>query len=396
MKSLPSKAKKIAEVIDRLIKEMHALGTASSLAVDAELATILSEILRDGIDVNDDFKVAEMMKSVNYEAPDNATRAAIQQNVTAFGVAKSVLEIQEMAELMLDDSGQIKSFAKFRKEVNEKTHQLYNQNWLKSEYNHVIAASQASANYNRLLENKDAMPYLTYRTVGDGRVRNSHANIDGVTRPVDDPFWDSYYPPNGWGCRCDVIATNNPAKLSDQTEADSKGASLNLKPQFKQNYAKTGQAFSQDHPITQAAGDMYQMEAVKDYQMKTAQDTMLGKRKFPTTGQPTTFDETWQALRKKRGHKTTDAVVLADRNANLVLVDKSVLQHSSNPHLVQDVLSKPSEIWLHKERIVRVKYYKEGAQVAITDRKNKLLNYHYFDVDDKNIEFYRNGIIMQR
>ena len=45
----------------------------------------------------------------------------------------------------------------------------------------------------------------TYVTVGDDRVRDSHAALDGVTLPKDDPLWQSIWPPNGYMCRCDVL-----------------------------------------------------------------------------------------------------------------------------------------------------------------------------------------------
>lgn len=44
-----------------------------------------------------------------------------------------------------------------------------------------------------------------YVTVGDDRVRESHAKLDGVTMPKDDPFWQTHWPPNGWNCRCQAI-----------------------------------------------------------------------------------------------------------------------------------------------------------------------------------------------
>lgn len=44
-----------------------------------------------------------------------------------------------------------------------------------------------------------------YVTVGDDRVRDEHAEMEGVTAPKDDPIWDEWFPPNGWNCRCDCI-----------------------------------------------------------------------------------------------------------------------------------------------------------------------------------------------
>lgn len=54
----------------------------------------------------------------------------------------------------------------------------------------------------------------TYVTVGDNRVRDEHAALDGTTRPKDDPFWNSWWPPNGWNCRCQLIPLVEPAPLS--------------------------------------------------------------------------------------------------------------------------------------------------------------------------------------
>lgn len=44
-----------------------------------------------------------------------------------------------------------------------------------------------------------------YSTVGDDRVRPSHAALDGTKLPKEDPFWHKFWPPNGYNCRCTVI-----------------------------------------------------------------------------------------------------------------------------------------------------------------------------------------------
>jgi len=32
----------------------------------------------------------------------------------------------------------------------------------------------------------------------------------GLTLPADHPFWDTHSPPNGWGCRCRIVAVRDP------------------------------------------------------------------------------------------------------------------------------------------------------------------------------------------
>ena len=44
-----------------------------------------------------------------------------------------------------------------------------------------------------------------YVTVGDELVRPSHAALDGIKLPKDDPRWAEITPPNGYNCRCTTI-----------------------------------------------------------------------------------------------------------------------------------------------------------------------------------------------
>ncbi len=53
-------------------------------------------------------------------------------------------------------------------------------------------------------EVKRLRPYWEYDAVNDGKTRPSHRAMDGLVYPADHSFWDTYYPPNGFRCRCGV------------------------------------------------------------------------------------------------------------------------------------------------------------------------------------------------
>lgn len=66
-------------------------------------------------------------------------------------------------------------------------------------------AAYAQEKYRNLQEMKDVFPYWKYQTMGDEKVRSTHAALDGLILPADDPFWKDHYPPWEWNCRCMVV-----------------------------------------------------------------------------------------------------------------------------------------------------------------------------------------------
>lgn len=71
-------------------------------------------------------------------------------------------------------------------------------------YDTNLRTAHMAGKWQQFQRAKDTRPYLQYFTAGDGRVRPQHAAWDGLVLPINDPWWETHYPPNGWGCRCGV------------------------------------------------------------------------------------------------------------------------------------------------------------------------------------------------
>lgn len=69
-----------------------------------------------------------------------------------------------------------------------------------------IQSAYAHGRWQQQQRNKAARPYLMYSAIDDSRVRPTHLAMNRIIRHIDDPFWLIWYPPNGFRCRCTVIA----------------------------------------------------------------------------------------------------------------------------------------------------------------------------------------------
>ncbi len=151
------------------------------------------------------------------------TRSRLKESDWIFSGIKTFHELNEAFPSLLDENGERKPFERFLNDV-QKIDETYNRNYLYAEYNEAQASAEMAAKWERFGEDGDEY-YLQYRTAGDDRVRPEHAELNGVTLPMSDPFWDEYYPPNGWNCRCTVVQVlKSKYMATDRGEAYTKGA----------------------------------------------------------------------------------------------------------------------------------------------------------------------------
>ena len=184
------------------------------------------------------------------EEPDPAVSAALRENAFIFSGFKTHAELEQVSQMLTDEKGNIKPFNEFLNDI-QSINQDYNHNYLRTEYNQALQAAQMAGKWADFEKNKNFIN-LQYRTANDERVRASHRILHGTTLPVDDPFWKQYTPPNGWGCRCTVVAVlKDDYPVQDRHGSIAKAESCFKTPKekmFKENLAEKKRLFPSKHP----------------------------------------------------------------------------------------------------------------------------------------------------
>lgn len=71
-------------------------------------------------------------------------------------------------------------------------------------YRTNLGSATAVGRYEQMQATAKTRPYWKYVATIDPSTRPEHARLDGTIRPAGDKFWDKFYPPNGFNCRCRV------------------------------------------------------------------------------------------------------------------------------------------------------------------------------------------------
>ncbi len=86
------------------------------------------------------------------------------------------------------------------------TAQLGSPHRLETIFRTNLRTAYANGHWDSIERLKERRPYLRYVAVMDGRTRPEHRAWHGTILPVDDEWWQTHAPPNGWMCRCRVIS----------------------------------------------------------------------------------------------------------------------------------------------------------------------------------------------
>ena len=301
-----------------------------------------------------------------------------------FSGIKTFHELNEAFPSLLDSNGNRKTFEAFLNDVR-KIDNTYNSNYLRAEYNFVQSSAEMATKWERFSEDGDRYN-LQYRTANDGKVRPEHAALNGVTLPPSDPFWEEYYPPNGWNCRCTVVQVRKskyPATPHDEAMALGEEAlQRDTKGIFHFNPGKEDKTVPDYNPYT----------------IRRCRDCDVAKGKLKLTFVPDNElcaacrlfhecagnrEKTARAIERK--HFQHEMEPLLSKTVTKSIGDKSIkiqFDKKGNGHLYSDVISRTRRMQLedlkNMDEILERATYIDDAPPA-PGHNNGFEHFYYFE-----------------
>lgn len=87
-------------------------------------------------------------------------------------------------------------------------------------------------------------------------IRSSHAALDGLILPADDPFWKDHFPPWEWNCRCQVVGVTQEeydgartVGTFDASDPDAKASGWKLTPALHERLSQGQLDDGSGHPV---------------------------------------------------------------------------------------------------------------------------------------------------
>ena len=327
----------------------------------------------------------------DYESEDHLMMELFQANIHRFGVDKTFKEIMDL-NLILKTS---KDFSEFRKRALI-MFPNYKEKWLATEYEHAKAVSRMGARYIEMMRDIDIAPFWRLVAVLDKRTTKICDSLHNkVFSKLDTKAWQ-FLPPNHFNCRSDaedVLAsyTGNITTFDEAVGLDPDGYQRMIKQGFNVNWGDAKEVFSAIQSYLHNAGvdplDMqslnykdYNLASVENFKSKEASEmTALlfelftdrsGDAKFTTVfGSPTwlekqLFDSTEEKLRST----------------------------------INDVLSKPSEVYFHDAEGINYKtyfkFYKDKNVKIVTSFSNEKISKVLSIESVESVDDLRKGLLV--
>lgn len=301
--------------------------------------------------------------TTGYNTPDTLAMQLMEYNLFEFSASKTEARLAAMTDLLINkDKNEIQSEADFKKLANERVADL-NQNYLTTEYNLSVAVGQNSAAYHRFLAEKDTVTsFVQYQTAGDSKVRNEHAKLDGKIFNLSDGEAMKLFPPNGYGCRCEMVQYNRTPKEGEvvsgkvgQEILDSENANWS-KGQFNINRGDLKQVFTKSQFYSDIKGLPKKLNDMTFDKYDLKKHSEFKQDLNPVSLDKSITPDNVKELFKK--DKTGDFMGFKDYfNRKMILKKENFDKHTKgyyvtkeeNRHqlfpLINDILNNPDEVW---------------------------------------------------
>ncbi|MCQ2090332.1 MAG: phage head morphogenesis protein [Fibrobacter sp.] len=118
---------------------------------------------------------------------------------------------------------------------------------LRNIYNTNVKTAYAAGRYEQMMDETDIAPYWRYVAVpkgaGNKNPRVEHAALHNLVFRYDDPFWQTHYAPNGWGCHCTVV---NMTKRALEKKFGKKAEEV-VRKSKPEDFVTTTEEFEREH-----------------------------------------------------------------------------------------------------------------------------------------------------
>lgn len=373
-------------IITQLTKKLVKAVFNNKNIVGAKGELIAAEALELVKGLRDNFKTYNP-----YTGQDMLVLQMMEYNLFEFSASKTEARYASMVELLADQEKGIRNYSEFERLCLEKTADL-NTKYLQTEYNLSIAVGQNAAAYVRFMAEKDTVTSLVqYQTVGDEAVREAHSILDGKIFSLDDKEAMKLFPPNGFGCRCEMLQYIGSGKAISGKTAMELMYSRDVKfknSQFEINRGDLKQVFtdkqfySDNKGLTEQINKMtYDKYGLKKYSEMKA-DFKPMKLDKTITG-----DNVKELFKKE---KDTSYMGFTDYlGRKMILPEKTFTNHTTGHYLndnelrhqifphIKDILDKPDEVWLNERKQGKfnshyVKFYGDRAVIVNVHLNNKM------------------------
>ena len=283
-----------------------------------------------------------------------------------------------------------------------------------------IQTAYSVGRYREMMETVRTRPYWQYSAVNDSRTRPAHAALNGKVFRADHPFWDTWYPPNGFNCRCGVVSLSagevrrrgltvemhDPTGDLVETPDPKTGGSLPARPLMPDSGWMINPGKSQWGGIVEAAlkpgrweplpglkgPDAYKRKALSDVRPSEVPD--LDESMLLPAGREDEFYK--KEFIRRYGEETLVEDVLGEpclMSLRAYMDDKRPGQeswkfakggHGESIPLLEGMITHPYEIWLcpQKDQNGRVRLARRYISVWKTQDRRRIGGLAVFEVAD--------------